>query len=125
MSTSGEMGSTERVEWTLPNGDVVTIVVDRGKLCQAMAAKLTGHGAQKRATALFGAIVATRSRPASPLARREPIWMVQEVIRSNAGGKLYNAVKIATGEECDLYVPTYSKEAATNRVAYLNGRGYK
>lgn len=62
MSRDGEMGATARLTWILANGDTMTVTVDRGKLAAAMAAKLTGFNAQKRATALFGAIVATRTK---------------------------------------------------------------
>lgn len=62
MSETGKMGAIEVVTWLLDNGDTMTITVDRGKLARAMAAKLTGFNAQTRATALFGAIVATREK---------------------------------------------------------------
>ena len=61
MSETGQMGAQERVTWFINGGaEKVVIVVDRGKLVEAMLRALTGHGARKRATALYGAIVATR-----------------------------------------------------------------
>lgn len=62
MSRDGQMGATEVLTWLLDNGDTMTVTVDRGKLALAMAKKLTGFNAQKRATALFGAIVAKREK---------------------------------------------------------------
>lgn len=47
-------------------------------------------------------------------------WIRSQVTRSNAGGVLYNAVNIETGEECDEG-PSHDCEAIDRRVARLNG----
>jgi hypothetical protein len=48
-----------------------------------------------------------------------PVWMVDCVTRSNAGGKLYNAVRIDNGTECS-HEPTHDYAAALRRVDSLN-----
>lgn len=68
MSTTGQMGAKETFTWILPNGDTMSVTIDRGALALAMARKFagfksaTGYAQVNRATALFGAIVATREK---------------------------------------------------------------
>lgn len=54
----------------------------------------------------------------------EPVWTVSQVTRSNAGGQLFNAVRIADGVECDRE-PTHSESIAQQRAFQLNQRDAK
>lgn len=46
-------------------------------------------------------------------------WKIARVIRSNAGGTLYNAVRTDTGRECPLE-PSHNADTIGRRVDMLN-----
>lgn len=62
-----------------------------------------------------------KKKPKAPPA---PLWTLGRVTRADAGGKLYNAIHVATGRE-HWGIPTHNEEMAARRVQYLNDIGQK